>query len=196
MLLDGKLALVTGAGSGIGRALAALLVDKGAHAILVGRRESRLRATARQLKGAGCTTILAADITTEFDVERLRSTIQDRFGRLDLLINNAGLIEVGPIADLERSALERLIATNLVAPILLTRALIPCLAAASPARVLNVGSMFGDIAHPLFAAYSADGPTRCAASSPRSVSRSPMPRPAPRGPPPPTALPISSRPLA
>ena len=155
MQLDGKMALITGAGSGIGRALAIALAGKGAHVVLVGRRESCLLATAQRLGCTGATTILPCDVTSDDGVRRLGADIETRFGRLDLLVNNAGLVEVGPIDTLDRAVLEALIATNLTGPMLLTRSLLPCLRAAAPSRVVNVGSMLGDIAHPLFAAYSA-----------------------------------------
>ncbi|PJN94389.1 hypothetical protein CNY89_14815, partial [Amaricoccus sp. HAR-UPW-R2A-40] len=89
--------------------------------------------------------------------------------RLDVLINNAGTVEVGPLAGQEDAAISRLIETNLTAPILVTRDLLPAIRRAQ-GRVVNVGSVFGDIAYPYFAAYSASKfglrgfPTRCAAS--------------------------------
>jgi NAD(P)-dependent dehydrogenase (short-subunit alcohol dehydrogenase family) len=77
------------------------------------------------------------------------------WGRLDVLVNNAGTIAVGPLMRTTDAELERVMATNVIAPAALIRDLLPLLHRAAPSRVVNVGSMFGDIAYPLFSAYSA-----------------------------------------
>lgn len=85
----------------------------------------------------------------------IRDRIADEWGLLHALVNNAGIVLAGPLAQTQDAELDRLMATNVVAPIALTREMLPLLRTASPARVVNVGSMLGDIAFPLFAAYSA-----------------------------------------
>jgi short-subunit dehydrogenase len=77
------------------------------------------------------------------------------WGRLDLLINNAGLVVSGPLSSEDAESRRRMIDTNLTAPMELTLALLPLLKAAAPSRIVNVGSLFGDIAFPYFSAYSA-----------------------------------------
>lgn len=141
--------LITGAGSGIGRALAVEAVRRGHMPILAGRRPEPLEETALGLTAEA--RIVSADVATPEGRARLAAAAG---GRLDVLVNNAGTVEVGPLADQDEAAIARLIETNLVAPILLTRTLLPALRAAK-GRVVNVGSMFGDIAYPYFAAYSA-----------------------------------------
>lgn len=141
--------LITGAGAGIGRALAQEAARRGYAPILAGRRPEPLEETALTLPVAA--RIVVADILTPEGRRALAAAAGDR---LDVLINNAGLVEVGPLAGQEDAAISRLIETNLTAPILLTRDLLPALRRAK-GRVVNVGSVFGDIAYPYFAAYSA-----------------------------------------
>ena len=145
-----KSVLITGAGSGIGRALAVKGAGLGFDLILVGRTKSKLEETAALIPDTKV-TILAADVTTP----QGRAAIAGAAGaRLDILINNAGTLSVGHLADMDDDALTRMITTNLTAPMALTRELLPALKTAK-GRIVNVGSVFGDIAYPFFAAYSA-----------------------------------------
>ncbi|MEQ9258016.1 MAG: SDR family NAD(P)-dependent oxidoreductase [Roseovarius sp.] len=144
-----KTALITGAGSGIGRALALEAARRGYRLILVGRRREALEETAAQLKTE--VTLVAADVTTE---DGRRAIAEAAGNRLDMLVNNAGTLSVGHLRDMDDASLERMAATNLVAPMALTRDLLPALRAAK-GRIANIGSVFGDIAYPFFAAYSA-----------------------------------------
>lgn len=142
--------LITGAGSGIGRALAHEAASDGWHVILVGRTRATLEDTAT-LIGAGDATVLPADITRADDRARIAEAVG---ARLDVLVNNAGTLRAGRLTDLPDDAATAMISTNLLAPILLTRDLIPALRAAR-GRVVNIGSVFGDIAFPYFSVYSA-----------------------------------------
>jgi len=145
-----KTALITGAGSGIGRALAIEASRLGYSLILAGRTRSRLKETAGMCPAAEV-TIVTADVTTPEG----RAALSDAVGgRLDVLINNAGTLSVGHLSQLDDADLNRMIATNLTAPIALTRNVLPALRAAS-GRIVNIGSVFGDIAYPFFAGYSA-----------------------------------------
>lgn len=142
--------LITGAGSGIGRALA-IEADRHGHRLtLVGRRRAALEGTAAQLNGN--VRVLPADITT---VEG-RALIADRLvaGSLDILINNAGMVPAGPLDGLSDADIAAALALNVAAPMALTRAALPQLAA-SKGQVVNMGSVFGDIGFPYFALYSA-----------------------------------------
>lgn len=153
--LTGKRALITGSGSGIGRALAVEASSRGMAVALVGRRAERLEETREFLvPGADC-LILPGDVTSG-DVRRdLRDRVTREWGALHFLVNNAGIVAAGPLAEMDDPALERVMATNVVAPIALVREMLPLLRTSAPARVVNIGSMFGDIAFPLFAPYSA-----------------------------------------
>ncbi|MBF0167972.1 MAG: SDR family NAD(P)-dependent oxidoreductase [Alphaproteobacteria bacterium] len=147
--------LLTGAGSGIGRALALALSAKGARLILTDRNLEGLRETREMAGGGNHLLIVEGDVTQADDRRKLRQVAETEFKRLDLLINNAGVIAVMPHGEIGDEMLERQVAVNLVAPMALVRDLLPLLISSRPSRVVNIGSMFGDIAFPLFAAYSA-----------------------------------------
>jgi short-subunit dehydrogenase len=153
MPLEPTVALVTGAGSGIGRALAIDLSRRGARVVLVGRRATALEETRRQLQPGTQAWLCPADITDADARARIARTVGD-IGRLDLLVNNAGIISVGPVTATDDAVFARMMATNVLAPFALTRDLLPLLRRSAAARIVNVGSMFGDIAFPHFAAYS------------------------------------------
>lgn len=154
MFLKGKRVLITGAGSGIGRALAVEAAARGMELALVGRRRGALEETAALAAPGNC-LILSGDVTEPEARRRIYLRLAQEWGELDVLVNNAGLVSAGPLAGLSDIELERLIRTNLVAPIGLTRDMLPLLVTAAPSKIVNVGSMFGDIAYPLFGAYSA-----------------------------------------
>lgn len=149
-MTDRKTVLVTGAGSGIGRALAQEAARRGYDLILAGRGLERLRDTRDSIAGTGV-VLVAADVTR---AEGRRAIADAAGARLDILINNAGCLNVGHLQNLDDAALERMTATNLTAPMALTRDMLPALRAAR-GRVVNIGSVFGDIAYPFFSAYSA-----------------------------------------
>ena len=155
MQLEGKRALITGAGSGIGRALAIEAAKRGVTVALCGRRADALSETLTKMAPNPGHLRLRGDITVPAVRRGLRDYLWRRWGGLDLLVNNAGVVAVGPLAHMGDAELERLIATNILAPLALTREMLPLLRRAAPSRIVNVGSIFGDIAYPLFATYSA-----------------------------------------
>ena len=147
---DKKTVLITGAGTGIGRALSIQAALKGFELILVGRTMKTLDET-RLMCASGNIRCVAADVTSPEG----RALIVDAVnGALDILINNAGVLAVGHLADMADGDLERMAQTNLIAPMALTRDLLPALRV-SKGRIVNIGSVFGDIAYPFFAGYSA-----------------------------------------
>ena len=155
MSLSDSLALITGGGSGIGRALAIEAARRGVAVALVGRRAERLKETRMCLaKGAEC-LILPGDVTSRRDRHAIRDRISREWGLLDILVNNAGIVTAGALGDTRDSELERLMTTNVIAPMAMTRDMLPLLLKGAPSRVVNVGSMLGDIGCPMFSAYSA-----------------------------------------
>jgi short-subunit dehydrogenase len=155
MRLEGKTVLITGAGSGIGRALAIEADKRGMIVGLCGRRPEPLAETLALMRNGRAHITLRGDLTVPLNRRNLSLVLSDVWGRLDFLVNNAGLVTVGEIEETNDTALEQLMATNLVAPLALIRELLPLLKASAPSRIVNVGSMFGEIPFPLFAAYSA-----------------------------------------
>lgn len=154
MQLEGRIVAITGAGSGIGRALALSFAGHGAFPILIGRNENKLRETEAQLPAGALARCCVADITTPHGRQSVLQACRAN-GQLDILVNNAGLVPSGLLDDLSDADLEQTAATNVVAPIALTRELLPLLRRSDRAWIINIGSVFGDIGHPHFAAYCA-----------------------------------------
>jgi len=155
MSQDPKLVLVTGAGSGIGRALSIEAAERGMTVILCGRSHETLVSTAVLLGPTASYLIIPADITRPEGRQRIVDRIWREYGRLDILVNNAGIVEWGPLEKFDDDAIERTMQTNVMAPIALTRDLMTLLLAARPSLVVNVGSIFGDTGYPEFTCYSA-----------------------------------------
>jgi NADP-dependent 3-hydroxy acid dehydrogenase YdfG len=156
--LEGAVALVTGASSGIGEATARRLVEEGARVGLVARRRDRLEKLAASLGGSAF--VVEADIT---DREQARDAVKRTVaetGRLDILVNNAGLALAGPIADAPEEEWDRMLAINVEAVLTMTRAALPHLIRAvedSPRRVadlVNISSTGGRVARPSMGVYS------------------------------------------
>ena len=111
--LSGKVAIVTGAGTGIGRAAALAYAHKGASVVLAGRREAELRATADQITGnGGKAAVIPTDVTDETAIARLVAGAVERFGRVDIAFNNAGIPSYKPIEQTSLEEFDRVMATN------------------------------------------------------------------------------------
>lgn len=146
--------IITGAGSGIGAALAMEAARSGWRPILVGRRLDALENVAAGLPERCKAITVSADITKPEGRRLIKEACEVSGGPLDMLINNAGVVSTGAFADMSGEAISAMIDTNLAAPIVLTQELLGCLQEADAPRIVNVGSMFGDIAFPLFSVYS------------------------------------------
>lgn len=154
MRLNGARVLLTGASGGLGQALATTLADAGASLLLVGRDQPRLAALAIRLAGGGRSiATLAVDLNQPADVARLVEEAA-RF-RADVLINNAGINAFGLFEQQDWTRVADVLETNLAAPMRLTHALMPLLRARERAAIVNIGSTFGSLPFPGFAAYSA-----------------------------------------
>ena len=148
--MSAKITLITGAGSGIGAALAIEADRLGHRSILVGRRIEALQATAGLMTRAP--VIVPADLTSPAGRAAVVAAVAET--GLDILINNAGMVPSGPVAQAGDDQIAAALALNVAAPVALTRDLLPHLAAAR-GQVVNMGSVFGDIGFPFFALYSA-----------------------------------------
>lgn len=156
MKLDGCRALVTGATGGIGRATALALAGKGARLALLGRNAEKLDEICREIRGRGGFALpVVFDLAQGEGHERAVIEAVARLGGLDLLVNNAGALDFTPFERQEPAAIERILRTNTVAPLLLARAALPAMLAQGAGRIVNVGSVFGAIGFAYFAAYSA-----------------------------------------
>ena len=155
MKLTGKLILLTGASGGIGQAIAQRLAQQGARLILVGRSGSRLSDLARKLNVfANQGFVLQADITTHAGRENIRTALLALQQPLDALINCAGVNLFGFLNANNPQDIEHLIATNITAPILLTRQVLPYVNR-DTGRIINIGSAFGSLGYPGFSVYCA-----------------------------------------
>jgi 3-hydroxybutyrate dehydrogenase len=147
---DGKRALVTGAASGIGRAIAEDLASRGARVVLADLNEEAGAAVAAGLPGA---IFQRADIASPTDCASLVGRIVAEWGGIDILVNNAGLQHVAPVEEFPEDRWEQLIRIMLIGPFLLTRYAIPHMYAQSWGRIVNVSSLHGLVASPFKSAY-------------------------------------------
>lgn len=137
-----KIALVTGAGSGIGRGVATRLASEGARVILLGRTESKLAESAALM--GGIVDCEAVDISLPDANQALATRLQERYGRVDILVNSAGAFSVGPAQEIAPADFDALLRTNLVGLVDLTRRLAPLLRLAHPSgSVVNISSTLG-----------------------------------------------------
>jgi uncharacterized protein len=146
--------IITGASSGIGEATARRLArEPGAALVLVARREDRLQALAASLPAPA--TFVAADLAGDDAPARVRAHVEERHGRLDLLVNNAGAAWRGRFADAGWENVRRTMEINFDAQVRLTEALLPLLRASAPSAVVNVASTAARVARAGTGAYSA-----------------------------------------
>jgi NAD(P)-dependent dehydrogenase (short-subunit alcohol dehydrogenase family) len=151
--LQGKIALVTGGGSGIGAAVARALAAEGAEVVVCGRRASALEVTREQIANSGGHALVApADLANAEDIRRLIATVRGRFGRLDVLVNNAGIL--GPharLADYPDDDWDAVVAVNLTAVFRVSKAALPLMSRGG--SIINVSSGVGRVGRAGWGAY-------------------------------------------
>lgn len=142
--LDGQTAIVTGAGRGIGRAIAVTLAEHGARVALAARTTTELAAVQQQIEAAGGqAAVFPTDVSREADVKALVAGTVQKFGRLDLLINNAAIGVFGPLAELSTADWDRVMAINTRGVFLMCRESVPYLKQHAPSAIINISSVVG-----------------------------------------------------
>jgi 3-oxoacyl-[acyl-carrier protein] reductase len=153
-IFRGRKALITGAASGIGRAIAVALADKGADLYLVDIDEAGLGLTGREVASRGVEVVMArCDLAEPAEISGLVRAVLSRWKRLNVLINNAGVTLYGPVHRMTDAQWNRVMAVNLAAPIQLTRELLPALLRSQDAHLVNICSIFGLVGSRNVAAY-------------------------------------------
>ncbi len=150
------MALVTGASSGIGRAIALRLGSRGMRVGLVARREDRLRSVGRAIEGrGGGALLLPGDVRdSKFAAAAVRGVVA-RWGRLDVLVNNAGIGKYAPVEVLSEASFREQFDTNVVAPFLFTQAAVPQMKQQKSGQIVNIGSVVGYVGTARGTAYVA-----------------------------------------
>ena len=143
-LID-KIAVVTGGGRGIGRAIALALAREGADLCVVARTESQITAVAEEIRDLGHKALaVSADVTDEVQVEAMAKAVRDAFGRVDILVNDAGGgIEPKPVLESDPDLWVKDVNVNLIGAYRVTRALLPLMVDAGGGRIINMGSGMG-----------------------------------------------------
>ena len=156
MRLDGKVAVVTGAGRGIGKAVALSLAKSGCRVVLSARTPAQLEEVQRAIEqGGGTAAIVPADLTRDEALDALAAESRRCFGTVDILINNAGWGKRSPVVKINVEDLDQTVRLNLRTPILLAKLLLPDMIAKKEGAVINIGSVSGKTGEANGAAYSA-----------------------------------------
>jgi NAD(P)-dependent dehydrogenase (short-subunit alcohol dehydrogenase family) len=152
--LAGKVVVVTGASSGLGRAAALELAQKQARVVIAARSETNLEDTARQCRDAGAEVkVVVADVTNEGDVARLVSAAQELTGGIDVWVNNAGVTAFGLLESTPLEDHRRVLETNLWGAIYCARAVVPVFRRQGHGVMINVGSILSKVGQPFVPSY-------------------------------------------
>jgi NAD(P)-dependent dehydrogenase (short-subunit alcohol dehydrogenase family) len=140
--LDGKVAIVTGGGSGIGKGIAKAFANEGCSVVIAARNIERLEAAATELSSNGATVIaIPTDITSEEQVIRLFAKTMDQFGKLNVLVNNSGAFDGGPVEELTMAQWQKVIDVNVTGPFLGSREAFKIMKKQGGGRIINIGSI-------------------------------------------------------
>ena len=140
--LEGRVAIVTGGGTGIGKGVARALAREGAGVVIASRNTAVLEAAAEDLRDeGGPVAAIGGDVTDEAQVEALFAETERRFGRLDLLVNNAGAFEFAPLDELTLEQWRQLLDVNMTGVFLCTRAALRTMKRQGSGRIINIGSI-------------------------------------------------------
>jgi NAD(P)-dependent dehydrogenase (short-subunit alcohol dehydrogenase family) len=153
--LTGKTALITGGSKGLGKAMALALAEAGARLVLVSRDLEKLNATAEEIRALGTQAdVFQADITDATAIEQLAGAVKDRFGKIQILINNAGINNRKPVTDFTLAEWRQVLDTNLTSAFLMCRSFVPHMKGQGYGRIINMTSIMSHVALPGRTAYA------------------------------------------
>jgi short-subunit dehydrogenase len=155
--LDDSVVIITGGGTGIGAASARAVSAHGAHVVLAGRRPDRIAQVADELRAARpdrTALAVATDVTVRADVRALAAVTLETFGRIDVLVNNAGQGIFSPVAEANLDFYEQLLAVNVVGPLAMMQAVIPTMRAQGRGTIVNVSSVVALGPSPIIGPYA------------------------------------------
>lgn len=154
--LAGKVALVTGASRGIGRAISLALAGEGATVVLAARAVGKLEETADKVgKAGGQAHIVVTELTDEDSIKNLIDVVREKYGKLDILVNNAGVTHSAKLEETATEDWQRCMMVNARAPFILCRQALPLLREAQAGCIINISSVVGVKGYPLQSAYTA-----------------------------------------
>jgi NAD(P)-dependent dehydrogenase (short-subunit alcohol dehydrogenase family) len=154
--LDGKVAIVAGGGTGIGRATAMLFAGEGARVVVFGRRPEPLADTVDTIaKAGGTASAVSGDVASETDVERLVETARRDHGGVDLLVNSAAVRLRSPLIEISAADFAEVVRINLVGAFVLTKSVVATMRERGGGSIIHIGSALGTVAAPDFSPYVA-----------------------------------------
>jgi NAD(P)-dependent dehydrogenase (short-subunit alcohol dehydrogenase family) len=155
MKLVGRIAIITGASKGLGKAMALALSAEGANVALVSRDMAQLEQVAAEIGSmGGCAAAFPADVTSEDQVRAVERAVLNRFGRVHILINNAGINIRKPVEEFTMDEWRRVMDTNVTAAFLMCRSFVPVMKGQGYGRILNMTSIMSHVSMPHRIAYS------------------------------------------
>ncbi len=155
-LLDGKTAIITGAGTGIGKGIARAYAREGASLVAASRNEANLAAAARELAPTGARVLaMPTDVTDEAQVAALFERTMSEFGRVDILVNNSGAFDGGPLEELSLETWQKVVDVNLTGVFLCTREAMKVMKPQGGGRIINIGSISAQMPRMNSAPYAA-----------------------------------------
>ncbi len=151
-----QVVMITGGGRGIGHATALEFAEEGAKLVLAGRRMDALRTAAHECRELGVAAeAVHCDVAVEDDLNGLVTTAMEHYGRIDVLVNNAGVVAGGRLDEIGADDVGRMVGVNIWAPVRLTQLVLPHMRAAKSGAIVNVSSLAGRMGLPYYATYCA-----------------------------------------